>query len=187
MIDIDDGDYVACICEGHSEITIMNLLLGDDSLCFKREKLLDGEVLSTRYYRDSNLFCNRYLTMDYEGGRVVVLVIQDRKGVKYSIKNPYSEKVRFITYAITSPEVEMLMIHSLGYYEDYKKQKTKLKPSTYLSNKIKTKTATIKSKEFIQDFWLKHDLASAIKTHKQKAQKLGKDEIFLADLLAQKR
>ena len=56
MIDIDDGDYVACICEGHSEITIMNLLLGDDSLCFKREKLLDGEVLSTRYYRDSNLF-----------------------------------------------------------------------------------------------------------------------------------
>lgn len=75
------------------------------------------------------------------------------------------------------------MIHSLGYYEDYKKQKTKLKPSTYLSNKIKTKTATIKSKEFIQDFWLKHDLASAIKTHKQKAQKLGKDEIFLADLL----
>lgn len=86
MIDIDDGDYVACICEGHSEITIMNLLLGDDSLCFKREKLLDGEVLSTRYYRDSNLFCNRYLTMDYEGGRVVVLVIQDRKGVKYSIK-----------------------------------------------------------------------------------------------------
>lgn len=26
MIDIDDGDYVACICEGHSEITIMNLL-----------------------------------------------------------------------------------------------------------------------------------------------------------------
>lgn len=46
MIDIDDGDYVACICEGHSEITIMNLLLGDDSLCFKREKLLDGEVLS---------------------------------------------------------------------------------------------------------------------------------------------
>ena len=108
-------------------------------------------------------------------------------GVKYSIKNPYSEKVRFITYAITAPEVEMLMIHSLGYYEDYKKQKTKLKPSTYLSNKIKTKTATIKSKEFIQDFWLKHDLASAIKTHKQKAQKLGKDEIFLADLLAQKR
>lgn len=94
MIDIDDGDYVACICEGHSEITIMNLLLGDDSLCFKREKLLNGEVLSTRYYRDSNLFCNRYLTMDYEGGRVVVLVIQDRKGVKYSIKNPYSEKVR---------------------------------------------------------------------------------------------
>ena len=63
--------------------------------------------------------------MDYEGGRVVVLVIQDRKGVKYSIKNPYSEKVRFITYAITAPEVEMLMIHSLGYYEDYKKQKTK--------------------------------------------------------------
>lgn len=54
MIDIDDGDYVACICEGHSEITIMNLLLGDDSLCFKREKLLNGEVLSTRYYRDSN-------------------------------------------------------------------------------------------------------------------------------------
>lgn len=48
----------------------------------------------------------------------------------------------------------MLMIHSLGYYEDYKKQKTKLKPSTYLSNKIKTKTATIKSKEFIQDFGL---------------------------------
>ena len=40
--------YKACICEGSAEKAIMNILLDNDLLIFKREELLEEEVLSCR-------------------------------------------------------------------------------------------------------------------------------------------
>lgn len=184
MIRIEDGDYVACLCEGHCEAAVMDLLLDDDLLSFDRGQLLEEAVLPTKFFRDPKLFCDRYLTMDYEGGKVVTLLVQDRKNAKYKIRQPYDEKVRETFYAITAPEIEMLMIHSLGLYDSYKKHSSKMKPSRFLSEELRKKTSEIKSTAFVRSFYAKHDLPSALKEHRRKSQKLGRGELFLADLLA---
>ena len=40
--------YVACICEGAAEKAIMEILLDADKLIFKRDDLLEGELLRCR-------------------------------------------------------------------------------------------------------------------------------------------
>ena len=43
--------YVACICEGGAERTIIDLLLKNDKLIFTYDDLLDGEILRCRKVR----------------------------------------------------------------------------------------------------------------------------------------
>lgn len=181
MLEFHDS-YIACICEGASEVTVMDILLDRGLLLFGRNQLLGESVLSSKFFRDPELFCRKYLTMDYEGKRIIVLLVQDRKNTSYGIKRPYLEKVSEFVYVITAPEIEMLMIHSLGFYNDYKKQASKKKPSTYLAEKIKKRSSAIKSRTFIEEFYEEHDLVNAIREHRKKSQKLDKG-IFLADIL----
>lgn len=184
MINILPSDYIACICEGPSEMAIMDLLLQKEVLCFEKSQLLDGKLLSSKFFRDPKLFTDRYLTMDFEDGRLCVLLIQDRKTTRYAIKSPYLEKVDVLGYVITAPEIEMLMIHSLDLYDDFKKHSSRKKPSVYLAEKKGIKTAKIKSEEHIRNFYTNHDIVDAITTHKRKSQNLnGTDRYFLADLL----
>lgn len=184
MIDIREDDYVACICEGPTEAAVIGLLLDSNALVFDREQLLDGAPLSGKLYRDPRRFSEQYLSMDFGGRRLCIVVVQDRKNVKYKICRPYSSKVDLIVYAVTAPEMEMLMIHALGLYNDYKRRHSELKPSEYVAQATKTKTSKLKSREEIEAFYKRHDLVGAIKEHKRKSQKLGGDMVFLADLLA---
>jgi DNA-binding LytR/AlgR family response regulator len=82
--------------------------------------------------------------------------------------------------AITAPEIEMLMIHSLGMYQEYNKYHKK--PSIFLAEQLKVKTSEIKSYPYICKFYENHDLVNAIKAHKQKSQAMNRG-CFLADIL----
>lgn len=42
------GNLVACLCEGSMEQAIIEILLDNNRLIFKRDDLLDGEVLRCR-------------------------------------------------------------------------------------------------------------------------------------------
>ena len=45
---MDLTKYVACICEGAAEKAVMEILLDADKLIFKRDDLLEGELLRCR-------------------------------------------------------------------------------------------------------------------------------------------
>lgn len=96
MMQIDDNDYVAVICEGSSEVTVINMLLDGGHLCFGRGQLISEDVLPSTYFRNPQQFVDRYLTMDYAGAKIHVFLIQDRKDVRYKIKSPYLDKIRVI-------------------------------------------------------------------------------------------
>lgn len=183
MMQIDDNDYVAVICEGSSEVTVINMLLDGGHLCFGRDQLISEDVLPSTYFRNPQQFVDRYLTMDYAGAKIHVFLIQDRKDVRYKIKSPYLDKIRVITYVVTAPEIEMLIIHSLGLYNQYKKRSSKIKPSVFLAEELGMRSSEIKSCNYVKEFFADHDLLTAIREHKKKAPKLGKGEVFLADLL----
>lgn len=177
---IDSSDIVACICEGNSEKYIMSMLLEEDKLIFTEDQLLENEFLQGKYRNPAN-FSSEYLTMDYGSNKIVVLSIQDNKK-SYSLKKPYSNKVKSTYIVVTSPEIEMLMIHSLNLYNEYQKVKTKESPSLFLSKHLKKTTSKIKSEKFIRDFYNRYSLTEAIKTYKSKSQKHHKS-IALASLL----
>lgn len=166
---ISPNDIVACICEGNSEKNILSLLLEQNKLIFTKEQLLDDQIFQGKYRNPKN-FCDQYLTMDYEESKIVILVILD-KIESYAINAPYSHKVRDKHLIVTSPESEMLMIHSAGLYDEYQKEKSKKKPSEFLAEKWKMSSSKIKSKQFIETFYSENSLVDAIKEHSEKAKK----------------
>lgn len=177
---INSNDFVACICEGNTEKNIMELLLGNNDLIFQEEQLVGEEVLYGKF-RKPEIFTDQYLTMDFEDEKIVILIIQD-SNTPYQIKPVYLDKIKETCLVITSPEIEMLMIHSLGLYDDYQKVKPRFKPSKYLSQELEIKTSKLKQKEFIIDFYRHHSLIDAIKMHAQKSSR-KRGCYLLADIL----
>lgn len=180
MIDIAPDDLVACICEGASEMAILQLLLERNLLCFTEKQLLTNTLLPPRFYRRKEAFQNELLTLDYEGRKIVVLVIQDRD-TTYRIASPYDRQVKAIHSILTRPELEILMVHALKLDRAFEKSKIK-KPSEFLQEHLSIKCAKIKSQNHIRDFYGTHDLIEAITRHKQVKQP-KKGHFYLADIL----
>ena len=155
-----------------------------DALIFRKEDLIDEKPLTGRY-RDSSRFAAEYLTMKYKQESVIILV-QDNNKFK-SLKKPYDEKVSGIFFAITTPEIEMLMIHHFGLYDRYigSQTKKKRKPFIFLAETLKKKSAEIKHSDFIKETFTGEALKSAIELYSSKSpRKYNKrNEIELVDLL----
>ena len=108
--------YVACICEGGAERTIVGLLLNDHRLIFDYDNLLDGEILRCRKAKD---FEERYLRKGFSE-QVTVLRILDSRREAFALSKAYAPKIKVIN-VITAPEIEMLIILNEDKYSDFKK------------------------------------------------------------------
>ena len=58
-----DNNIIACICEGSAEHAIMDILLENDAIIFKKEQLLDEKVIRTR---SAQKFEQDYLRKNFE-------------------------------------------------------------------------------------------------------------------------
>lgn len=172
---------VAVVCEGPTEETILDILLGADMLRFRCSDLLGEKVLGRRY-RDPKRFQEDYLKFDYEGRDVAIVMVHDRK-CGFSINYPYREKISGVFWVLTKPESEMLMVHHFGFYDDYKKHYRTYKPSTYLAQKLKLKTSEIKSEEFLRKTFDAPGLERAIRQYERLRPKKRKGDYGLIDLL----
>ena len=86
--------YKACICEGSAEEAIIDILVDNDLLIFNREEMLEERVICCR---SAKRFEERYL----------------RKG--------FDEQKIDVVNVITAPEIEMLIIHAEGAYDQFKR------------------------------------------------------------------
>lgn len=120
----DMEKYIACICEGSAERAIIDLLLENNRLIFKREDLLEEEVLKCRKGKE---FEERYLRKGFLN-KITVYRILDSRRERFNLSNAYKEKVDVIN-VITAPEIEMLIILNEGKYSEFKKFGKK--PSDY--------------------------------------------------------
>ena len=108
--------YIACLCEGTAEETIMNILLDADLLKFRREDLLEEKPLRVR---DADTFEKRYLRKGFQE-KITVLRILDSRNERFRLSKAYQPKVDVIN-VVTAPEIEMLIIFSENKYQEYKK------------------------------------------------------------------
>lgn len=167
--------YKACICEGSAEKAIMNILLDNDLLIFKREELLEEEVLSCRSAKN---FEERYLRKTFDDKISVIRILDSRKE-NFKLSKAYENKIDVVNI-ITAPEIEILAIIKEGKYLDFKK--SKLKPSDYCKQVLKIHN--IKNYDFVIDYFSDVDsLIAAMKQYKQ-ISNLPKGELSLIDLLA---
>ena len=86
------GDYIACIVEGGAERAIIDILLDNNSLCFGRDRLLDGELIRTR---SSRAFEERYLRKGFKGSITVLRILDSRKE-RFALRKEYEHKVNII-------------------------------------------------------------------------------------------
>ncbi|MBM7709241.1 hypothetical protein [Enterococcus lemanii] len=179
--------YIALICEGNSEKYYLKILLDHNKLKINRDDLLTNDILPIDA-RKSDIFQKRYLTMNYDK-ELVIFLVQDNDNAMRKIKSPYQEKIKATYYFLTTPEIEMLLIHHYGLYQEFQKVKSgkeKQKPSIFLATHLNEKASILKSKGYIEStFSNPNDLVEAIRAYSQKSPKRKKsNQLGLVDLLS---
>lgn len=177
-VEIPSDSIIACICEGGAEIAIIDTLLDNDLLVFKRSQLIDEVVISRTSVKT---FERRYLRLEYDQ-RIIVVRIIDSRSEAFKLSQAYRAQIEVIN-VITAPEIEMLIIVSQGKYADYCKSKIK-KPSDYCKQVLKI--SSVKNPSFVRDYFsdpqfLIKSIKEYNRIHKQK-----NNEASLFDIIRQK-
>ena len=123
-------DLIACLCEGSMEQAIMEILLDNNRLIFEREQLLEEEILRCRSAKN---FERDYLNKT-TNEMITVYRILDSTNENFKLSGPYLKRVTVVNI-ITAPEIEMLVIHAEGKYDDYSRKR--MKPSDYVKQHLK--------------------------------------------------
>ena len=166
--------YVACLCEGAAEESIMDLLIDADRLTFTRDDLLEGEVLRVR---NAKKFEETYLRKGFSE-RITVLRILDSRREQFNLSKAYRHKIEVINI-ITAPEIEMLVIFKEGKYKEFKK--SNLKPSDFC--KLNLRYSDVKSSAFVKEYFSDIDsLIHAIREYRR-VSNIPSGEYSLSDLL----
>lgn len=166
--------YKACICEGSAEAAIIDILVDHDLLIFPREEMLDEKVIRCR---NAKRFEEQYLRKGFPA-QISVIRILDSRREEFRLSRAYEHKIDVIN-VITAPEIEMLMIHSEGMYDRFKRSGKK--PSEFCKTELKMDS--VKSYEFVKDYFRNpQKLVDAIRAYRRTAN-IPKDEYSLADLL----
>ena len=97
--------YKACICEGAAEHAIMDILLDNSLLVFKREELIEEEVIRCR---QGKKFEERYLRKGFND-KISIIRILDSRHENFKLSKAYINKVDVINI-ITAPEIEILIL-----------------------------------------------------------------------------
>ena len=166
--------YKACICEGSAETAIIDILVDNDLLIFTREEMLDGEVIRCR---DAKKFEERYLRKSFSD-RISVVRILDSRREDFRLSKAYQHKIDVIN-VITAPEIEMLIIHSEGAYDHFKRSGKK--PSEFC--KVDLRMHNVKTYDFVKGYFENlQTLVRAIREYHRTAN-IPKGEYSLFDLL----
>lgn len=166
--------YKACICEGAAESAIIDILVDNNLLIFLREEMLDESVIRCR---NARRFEERYLRKGFDD-QISIIRILDSRREGFHLSKAYEHKIDVIN-VITAPEIEMLIIHSEGAYDRFKRSGKK--PSEFCMADLHMHN--VKSYDFVKDYFRNPQvLVNAIKEYRRTAN-IPKGEYSLSDLL----
>ncbi len=166
--------YKACICEGAAEEAIIDILVDNNLLIFKREEMLEERVIRCR---NAKRFEERFLRKGFDE-QISVIRILDSRREEFRLSKAYEKKVDVIN-VITAPEIEMLIIHAEGVYNQFKRSEKK--PSDFC--KMNLHMHNVKSYDFVKKYFSNpQTLVEAIKEYRRTAN-IQRGEYSLSDLL----
>lgn len=153
--------YKACICEGSAEEAIIDILVDNDLLIFNREEMLEERVIRCR---SAKRFEERYLRKGFDE-QISVIRILDSRREEFRLSKAYEQKIDVVN-VITAPEIEMLIIHAEGAYDQFKRSGKK--PSEFC--KINLRMHDVKS--YVNGQSIKHRIKPRLGEHQPNNPKL---------------
>ncbi len=123
-----NSNYVAIVAEGKGERVVIDILLDNGCLIFNRGDLLEEKVLATR---NAKQFEQKHLTFKLNKPLHIYRIV-DSNNDNFVLKRKDIDLT--IHDCLTKPEIEMLIIHDLGQYKQFKKQR--LKASEFLKQNL---------------------------------------------------
>ena len=164
--------YKACICEGSAEEAIIDILVDNDLLIFNREEMLEERVIRCR---SAKRFEERYLRKGFDE-QISVIRILDSRREEFRLSKAYEQKIDVVN-VITAPEIEMLIIHAEGAYDQFKRSGKK--PSEFCKTNLRMHD--VKSYDFVKQYFSNPQLlVKAIKEYRRTAN-IPKGECSLSD------
>lgn len=151
------GKYIICSCEGSAEKAIIDLLLDNDKLCFRRNNIIDGESTNLR---GGQAIADEFLNREYDHP-VAILRILDKANEKFVLPLIYRKNNNIEHFnVVTKPEIEIIHVYSEGLISEYQKEVRKnksLKPSefckAYIKSSRRKSISNIKSADFIKELY----------------------------------
>lgn len=172
--------YIICSCEGTAEESIIDLLLDNEKLCFKRSDLVDGECTRIRQGKKiaSDFFGRAY------GKDIAILRILDREQENFKLPKIYRIRSDISVFNIvTKPEIEILHIIAENLLDDFnshRKHEKDLKPSEYC--KAHFQKSNVKTKDFILQFY-GNDIDKLLRAIASYRSRMQQQSYSLSDIL----
>ena len=181
--------FVLFSCEGTAEGVVIQSLYDNDLLLVSREHVVKDAVMTNRPYtrkRKAGDIADIYFSMSYEDETargLTVARIVDSRAPKFEFPKRRQNGTEVLSF-FTRPEIEMLVIHGEGAYDQWARASRKdrqLRPNEFCVRELGF--THVKEAEFLRGYWGDADkLVKAIRGHAQKADR-GRGELLLADLL----
>ena len=181
--------YVLFSCEGAAEGVVIERLFESGRLIVPEERVVIDPITYkpfTRLRKAANIE-DRFFTQNYavDGAEGLLLArVVDSRNAQFSLSRVNRDAVPVRTF-VTAPEIEMLVIHAEGAYEDWcrvSRLNRHLKPSEYCTDNLGMRE--VKSGDFLRGYWDDAErLILAIQAYSSKRGKRKANELMLANLL----
>lgn len=177
---------ILLLCEGKNEEKLLNILLDEDALIFKRDDLIELRPFPIPYNIKHQVIVTSIL---HNGEPIDIFRVKDSQKDNITIPKEikkYASKERVYDYC-TKPEIEMLLIYNENLVDEYQKVKSKIKPKDFAKGNIVYNGRRYDNSTDFYDIYYggpenKGKLVNNIKGYK-KYQTNKKGEKPLADLL----
>lgn len=172
------------LCEGANERDIIDLLLDNNKLTFKKDDLIGYGPYHARQLNNTIKS-----ELKHYNKQVNIIRIGDTQKDILDISSDISHivsKDRIYSYC-TKPEIEMLLIINENMYDDYNKRKNKIKAKDYAKQNIVYNGWRYDNTcEFYKEYYKGkriNKLVDNIREYKRIKTHKNKKELYLADLL----
>lgn len=172
------------LCEGTNEKQVLELLLENDKLIFKKDELINLEIFHSRQIVPN---IESHIRA-YNSNNLKIIRIGDKftDNLKIPTSIKHLIKKENISKYLTRPELEMLLIINKKLFKNYNKIKSKTKPKSFAKKYIQLNGHYYDcSCDFWHQFYINNidGLISDILECKKLTKLNNKNDHYLADLL----
>ena len=182
--------FVLFSCEGTAEAVVIEKLFESGMLIVPDDRVVKDPKTFKPFTRlrkakdiEGRFLMQNYATAGCDG--LMIARVVDSRSASFKLSAIHKDDVLVRSF-ITAPEIEMLIIHAEGMYDDWLRKSRmdrQLRPSDYCKRNLGL--ASVKERNFLAGYWANTDkLIASIRSYAGKRGKRKSGELMLVDLIS---